>query len=578
LPSASDGDGTEFGLLSTWIFLFKIKAMINRVLNSKTKTVTFAVFLLALSGLFSRLLGLLRDNLLANLFPKSQTDIYFAAFRIPDFIYGILITGGIVAAFLPVFAESFKKDPAQAKSLTDNVLTFFLIGLVLISSILAIFTPQLIKFIVPGFSESQKALTCTLTRIMFLSPILLGISSILSGTLQYFNLFFAYALAPIFYNLGIIFGILFLSQIFGLKGLAFGVILGAFLHLLIQVPPFLKAGFPPRFSFNFRSEALKKILKLMTPRIIGTAAYQINLIVITAIASTLSIGAISVFNFSNNLQHVPIGLIGISFATATFPLFSRVFAENDKEKFSKSFSSIFSQILFLIIPLSCLIFLFRAHLVRLILGTSILGEGYFGWFQTRLTAASLGIFSFSLFAACLVPFLARIFFSIQNTRTPVKIAVSSMVLNIILCFLFVWLLSFPNFFQKTTIDFLKLGNIKDISVIALPLALSISVIFEFFCLILSLKRKIKTLNFQGIYFSLRKILLATFLMAVFTYLTLQIAALSLNTAKVLGLFLQTSLAALVGISSYFLLSSLLGLKELKVIWSSILIQFKKTQK
>jgi len=313
----------------------------------------------------------------------------------------------------------------------------------------------------------------------------------------------------------------------------------------------------------------------MTPRIIGTAAYQINLIVITAIASTLSIGAISVFNFSNNLQHVPIGLIGISFATATFPLFSRVFAENDKEKFSKSFSSIFSQILFLIIPLSCLIFLFRAHLVRLILGTSILGEGYFGWFQTRLTAASLGIFSFSLFAACLVPFLARIFFSIQNTRTPVKIAVSSMVLNIILCFLFVWLLSFPNFFQKTTIDFLKLGNIKDISVIALPLALSISVIFEFFCLILSLKRKIKTLNFQGIYFSLRKILLATFLMAVFTYLTLQIAALSLNTAKVLGLFLQTTSAAIIGISSYILFSYLLKLKELKLIWSSILNQFKK---
>jgi len=549
--------------------------MISRVLNSKTKTVTFAAFLLALSGLFSRLLGLLRDNLLANLFPKSQTDIYFAAFRIPDFLYGILITGGIVAAFLPVFAESFKKSRFEAQALINNVLTFFLATLILISLVLAIFTPQLVGLIAPGFSENQKAETSILTRIMFLSPILLGASSIFSGILHYFSLFFAYALAPILYNLGIIFGILYFAPAFGLKGLAFGVVLGAFLHLLIQVPPFLKSGFTFRFSFDFKSGPLKKILKLMAPRTIGQASYHINMIFITAIASTLSAGAISVFNFSNNLQYVPIGLIGIPFSTATFPLLSRIFAQGDKERFSKNFSSIFSQILFLIIPASCLIFLFRAHLVRLILGTSILGNGYFDWLQTRLTAASLGIFSFALFAACLVPFLARVFFSVQDTKTPVKIAIAAMILNIILCYSFVKILGSPNLFQKITVDFLRLGSIDDISVIGLPLALSVSVIFQFLLLILALKKKIEGLDFKGIYFSLIKVLLATFLMAIFTYFTLQFTALFLNTSKVIGLFLQTALAAVVGILSFILFSYLLKLKELKLICFSIVNQIKK---
>ena len=160
--------------------------MISRFLNSTTKTVTFAAILLASSALISRLLGLFRDNLLANLFSKQQTDIYFAAFRIPDFIYGILITGGIVAAFLPIFSEYFGTGQkqsrgregticAEAQVLTNNVLTFFLLLLIPLCSLLAVFTPQLIRFIVPGFSPEQKILAVALTRLMFFSPILLGI-------------------------------------------------------------------------------------------------------------------------------------------------------------------------------------------------------------------------------------------------------------------------------------------------------------------------------------------------------------------------------------------------------------------
>jgi putative peptidoglycan lipid II flippase len=540
--------------------------MIKKVLNSKAKTITFAAFLLSLAALFSRLLGMLRDNLLANLFPKELTDIYFASFRIPDFIYGILIMGGIIAAFLPVFSESFKESKAEAKRLADSVLTFFLFFLSLVSLALAVFTPFLVKLIAPGFTEFQKSQTILLTRIMFFSPIFLGISAIFSSILRYFNLFLATSLAPIFYNLGIIAGILFLAPIFGLKGLALGVILGALLHLLIQLYPLLKTGFAPRFCFNFRQPGLLKIIKLSLPRTLGSAAYQLNLIVITSIASTLSAGAISVFNFANNLQAVPAGIIGVSFAQAAFPFLSKTFAQGERRQFLNNFSSVFSKILFLIIPLSALVFLLRAQIVRLILGTSLLGEGYFGWGQTRLTAASLGVFSLSLFASTTVPFLARVYFSFQDTKTPVKIAVFSMGLNIALSYLFVWLLGFENSFRSLVSSLLKLKGINDISVVGLPLALSVSVIFQFLLLSFYLERKSAILHLRDIFPSLKKILLATFLMSAFTYFLLNLYALTLNsTNTVPGIFFQTLFASLFAAVFYFLVSLLLKIKEAEAI-------------
>ena len=533
----------------------------NRVmisLNYIAKTLTFTALLLAVSSFLSRILGLFRDNLLANLFTKAQTDIYFTAFRIPDLLYGILITGGIVAAFLPVFSKAFKNDSEQARGLVNSVLTFFLLGLIVISVILCIFTPQLIKLIAPGFDVMQMKEAVNLTRIMFLSPILLGSSAILSGVLQYFNMFIAYALAPILYNIGIIAGILFLVPVFGLKGLAFGVILGALMHLLIHIPSLLHTRFFPKISFK-RALGLKSIFMLMAPRIIGAAAYHINLIVITAIASTLSVGAISVFNFSNNIQHVLIGLIGISFATAVFPLLSKSFIE-DKKKFITGIRSTFSKIVFLIIPFSVLLFLLRAQITRFFLGTRVMGSGL-DWTQTQLIAASLGVFSLGLFAATLVPFLAKVFFSMHNTKTPVKIAIVSMVLNICLCFFFVWLLSFNNIFNSFITSFLKLDNINNISVIGLVLGLTVSTVLQMILLVYRLKKRLKCILCPN----LKSVVVSTFLMGILVYASLYAVSLFANTDTVAGIFIQLALAGIIGVISYFGFSFMFDTKETKDI-------------
>ncbi len=548
---------------------------LEKFFNSQTKSIGWAAVLIGISVLISRLLGLIRDRLLAGQFGAGESlDVYFAAFRIPDFVFGILIVGGITASFLPVFAEYFNKDREKAWQLTSNVLNSFLILLILTCGVLAIFTPQLIKIIAPGFNQANKALTVGLTRIMFLSPVLFGLSSIFSSILHYFNRFLAYSLAPILYNLGIIIGILFFVPIFGIFGLAYGVILGALMHLLIQVPAAINSGFIYKTIFNLKMPGLKKIFVLMVPRTISQASYHVNLVVITAIASTLSIGSISIFNFSNNLQWFPIGLIGVSFAIASFPILSKTWANGQKKEFLNNFSATFRKILFFIIPASVLIFLLRAQLVRLVLGT-----GKFGWRETRLTAASLGFFSLGIFAAALIPLLARAFFSFQDTKTPTIISISSMVLNIVLAFFFVWLFSFSNIFQKFAVELLKLKSIFDIRVVGLALALSLSAIFQFILLYLILKKKIQEFwPGKEICQSLKKIIIASILMGIFAYLIRQFIAPFVNMQTFSGVFIQTAIAGIVGVAVYLVLAHFLGLSEVKSIKRILLGNFYGTRK
>ena len=377
--------------------------ILDSFLNHKTKTVGLAGIILATSSIISRFLGVIRDLLLAQKFGAgSELDIYFAAFKIPDFVYNVLILGGVLVAFLPLFSEYFTKDEKEAWKFSSNCLNIFLFLLVLLSLVLFFFTPFLMKLIAPGFNAEQMQKTVTLTRIMFLSPILFGLSSIFSGILQYFNRFLVYSLCPILYNLGIIFGIIFLAPQFGVLGVGFGVILGAFLHFAIQIPSVIRCGFNYKFILDFKDTKIKKVFSLMIPRSFGVSVQQINLIVINAIASTLSAGSISIFTFANNVQYFPIGIVGASLATAVFPTLSKSWAEKKKEEFIKSFSSVFRQIMYFIFPISFLIFILRSQIIEI-----LLQRGEFSSLAASLTSASLALFCFGIFASSLLNIDAR---------------------------------------------------------------------------------------------------------------------------------------------------------------------------
>jgi putative peptidoglycan lipid II flippase len=544
--------------------------MVKKIINHASKTVFSAAFILAITALISKTLGLVRDRLLAGKFGAGdELDIYFTAFRLPDLIYSILIMGAVSSAFIPIFAQYFKKDEKEAWKLTSGIFTWVVVILIAVSAILILFAPQIISLIAPGFSEIKKQATTELTRIMFLSPLLLGISSILSGVLQYFRRFFIYSLAPIMYNLGIILGIIFFVPKMGLIGLAWGVVFGAFLHFIIQLPSVIYSGMKFNKFLGFHS-GIKKMLQLTIPRTIGLVGTQINCLITTSIASSLVIGSVAIFNLSNNLQYVPIGIIAISFSMAVFPRLAESSAEENKEKFSNDFSMAFNQILYLVLPITVIFFILRAQIIRLILGT-----GQFNWTDTRLTAAALGIFALSIFAQSLIPLVSRAFYSLHDTKTPVAISLISIGLNIVMSLGFVWVLNRVNFFSETISTLFKLDGIKTIAVLGLPLAFSLSSIFNFAVLMKFFNKKIKKYNANKILDSVFKIIISCVLMVFAIYGLLRAFNLLFNTTTFVGLLSQVGLSAIIGIGIYFLASLVFKLPESMILAKKFLFRNKE---
>ncbi len=394
-----------------------------------TKTIGGAAFLIALSGVASRILGFVRDRILATQFGAGDVlDAYYTAFRIPDLLYGLLVAGALSAAFVPIFTElvSQEKDD-DAWQLASGVLSFIGVTLGILGLFGILFTPGLLSLLAPGFAGEKLDLTISLTRIMLLSPLFLGVSAVFGGVLISLKRFVAYALAPVFYNIGIIFGVIFLTPTLGSAGLAWGVVIGAFLHMAIQYPAMKQSGFLYQGTWKafFYDRQIKQVLLLMIPRSLSMGITQISLLVVTAFASLLASGSLAAYTLANNIQSVPLGLFGVAFSLAVFPSLSLYAAQKENKKFVKTLSETSRRILFFVIPLSIALIIFRAQFVRV-----ILGAGHFDWEDTILTFEALKFFAISLFAQSLIPLFARAFFAFQNTKTPLYIALVSEVVHI----------------------------------------------------------------------------------------------------------------------------------------------------
>ncbi|MDO8559349.1 MAG: murein biosynthesis integral membrane protein MurJ [bacterium] len=537
---------------------------IRHIFNSQTKTVHHAAGILIVSALFSRVLGMARDWLLAkNLGAGPDLDVYFAVFRIPDFLYHVIISGGIVVAFLPIFSDFFSKDKNEAWKFASNALNIFLLFLVVFSLVLFIFAPAMVKLITPGFTSAQLDQTILLTRIMLLSPIFFGISSIFSGILQYFHRFLVYSFAPILYNFGIILGILFLFPSFGLTGIIYGVLLGAFMHFMIQLPAAISCGFKYKPIFNLGGKGIKQVFILMIPRTLGVAGSQINLMVMTSIASTLAVGSISIFNLAQNLQNIPIGIIGVSFAVAVFAPLSRSFADGAKKEFLKDFSSTFRQVVYIIFPFSFLIFILRNQIVEI-----ILKHGAFSQASADLASASLGLFCLGIWAISLSPLLSRAFFAFKNTKIPAVTVFLTVTINIILSFYFIRILNSEGFLYNALRGIFKLEGINDLRVLGLPLAFAVSGIFQFILLMFFLYKKMGNFNLRDIRSSAIKVIIASFIAAAFSYFSFYYIS---------SAYLKAIIGILVGLSVYFFASHLLKSPEAKAIKSRVVALFIKNK-
>jgi putative peptidoglycan lipid II flippase len=515
------------------------KLVKNKLFNIKpTESITAAAFIIAVAGFISRFLGLFRDRILASQFGAGDTlDAYYAAFRIPDLLYNLLILGALSAAFIPVFTSLISNDKEnEGWELASGILNLSVIALISFSAIFAIFAPFIMKLITPGFPAEKMSLAITLTRIMFLSPIFLGISAIFGGILVSFKKFLIYSIAPIFYNLGIIFGALFLVKFFGPSGLAWGVVIGACSHMLIQYPAVKHSGFNFSLMFKkaFRNNNIRKIIKLMIPRTMGIAVNQINFLIITIFASTLASGSLAVFNFANNIQSFPLGIFGISFAVAAFPTLSACAAKNLNKEFVENFSKTCRRILYFVIPLSVFILLLRAQLVRV-----ILGSGQFNWEDTVLTFETLGFLTISLFAQCLIPLLARSFYAIQNTKIPFYVALASEAVNIALVILLI-------------------GKYQ---VAGLAIAFSSASIVNMLLLFIILRKKMGNLDEKNIVDTTIRIILASaiagLVIQIFKYFINHIA----NIDTFLGIFFQLFISGGIGIATFIFMSYVFQIEE-----------------
>ncbi|MEK7203116.1 MAG: murein biosynthesis integral membrane protein MurJ [Patescibacteria group bacterium] len=521
--------------------------MIKRLFNGEINSITTAALLVAASSLVSRFLGIFRDRILAGQFGAGDTlDIYYAAFRIPDLVYNLLILGALSAGFIPIFTGLIKNkkggsgENKEAWQLTNDVLNISIVSLIFLCALGIILAPFFVKLITPGFNNEKLVLTASLTKIMFLSPIFLGISAVFSGVLQSFKRFFVYSLSPIFYNIGIIIGALFFVPLWGIYGLAWGVVLGAFAHFIVQLPTATSLGFRYCFRFNFYSKKIREIGMMMAPRTMSLAISQINLVVITIIASTLNSGSLSIFNFANNLQSFPIGIFGISFAVAAFPALSST--AFDKKKLIKNISLAIRQILFFITPATVLLITLRAQIIRVVLGT-----GQFGWQDTILTINTLGFFSLSLFAQSLIPLLIRVFYARHDSKTPFIIGLVVAIIN-------VWLS-------------LLLSN--QMGVAGLALAFSIANILNLIILWMVLHWKIGSLDELKILFSTIKFSSATIVCGVVVQGIKLVIWPYIDMTKFWGVFIQGATAGLIGFFVYLAICSILQSEELFDFWALI---------
>lgn len=459
--------------------------LIKKIFSSQIDSLASAAFVLGFFSLASKALGLARDRILYGTFGAGdQLDMYYAAFRIPDTIFNLLIIGALSASFVPILSEYFyRKEYIFAWKTINDVLNIFLLGVVLGGFILAVFAPVLLKFIVPGWSGEKFATTLTLTRVMLLSPIFLTISSVVGAALQSGKRFTMFALAPVVYNLGIIIGAVFFVGSMGIYGLALGVILGSALHFLVQLPVLYSLGYKYRVSFDLKNPDVRRIFRIMAPRTLSLGVNQINFFIITIFASLLVSGSLSIFYLASNIYNIFFGLIGISFSVAAFPAISAYLASGEREKFTAVFSRVTREIVFFIIPATAFLIIFRSEVIHFIGGK--------GNIDYAVAENSLVFLVLGLAAQSLISQLVRTFWALGDTKTPFYTSLFGLAANVGAA---AWLIFYSGF-----------------GVAGLAIAYSSMNIVNFFMLYFFLRRKINYLDEARVINSFARIFAASLL-------------------------------------------------------------------
>lgn len=413
----------------------KLIERVKKLFSSQQSSVYSAATIIMIMIVASQVLGLVRQRVLTNFFDADSLSLFFAAFRLPDTLFQVLVFGTFSSAFIPVFTRALRKGRKEAWNIAGYVTNIGLIIFIVLAILIILFSNQLYGIIAPGYPMNDRATIVLLTRILFVAQGFFVVSYVMTGVLESLRRFLVPALAPLFYNLGIILGTLFLTKRFGLMAPAIGVVIGAFAHFAIQLPLAIKLGFRFKTKIAITPE-VKAIGKLALPRLIEVSVLQVAKSVELFLASLISTASYTYFTLGNTIQLLPVSLVGTSVAKAALPTLSR---QSDKpEEFKRTLFKALNQMVFLIMPIATCLLVLRIPVVRLVFGTSI-----FTWESTVQTGMVVSAFAFGIIFQAANSLLARGFYALHDTKTPVIISVCAITINIIADFILIRTFGLP---------------------------------------------------------------------------------------------------------------------------------------
>lgn len=548
-----------------------VKKLIS-LLNREWRGLHEAAILIGLFTLLSQIIALFRDRLLAHSFGATETlDIYYSAFRIPDLMFAVVGSFMSALVIIPLLTKYAMESDERAHKFLNGIFTFFFAVLLFVSVGLFVLIPIIVPLLFPNFAGESLRELILVTRILLISPMFFSLSNLLGSVTQMLHKFFALAITPVLYNLGIIAGIIFFYPAFGITGLAIGVAAGSFLHFFVHFFVSSKNGFTPMVSLRVSFVDIVEVVRVSLPRTIGLSVNQIALSALVILAAQAEKGSVAVLNFALNLQSVPLALVGVSYATAAFPALSRHFASDEIGKFIGQIIRASRSIIFWSLPMLVLFIVLRAQIVR-----TILGSGSFDWTATRLTAAILALFIASIVMQSLALLFVRGFYATGDNKIPLIANTLSAVLIVVGGYgLLVWFNN-SSFLRDFFASLLRVEGLPGTEVLMLPLAYSLGMFINTALLIYLFRKRfgpllspLKQTLIQGLFASLVAGLVA--------YEFLEVFGLYLNLDTFWGIFLQGLAGGIAGLLTWGLILELMNNADIKDVRAAVLNKFWKSR-
>jgi putative peptidoglycan lipid II flippase len=507
---------------------------IKNIYVQKQKTLYSSTVVVGLTLIIARLLGLLKLRVLTGFYSQQELDLFLAAFRLPDFIFEVFVAGSIASCFIPIVndilednADNKKEAMIFSQSLSLIFMSFWLVFTI----VMFFFAKPLIAVLAPGFNQAQIAEVAVMsTRILFFQVPFLLLGNIIGALLQSSRQFLIPGLAPVFYNLGIILGVIFWAKQYGLNGAVFGIVLGSFFYFLVLFIGLRYLGFSWQRKLALTSSRLKRFFKLFWPRFFTSATVQIDATVDLALSTLKGLGSYSSFYMARNLQILPVSLLGIAISQSALPFFSTLQHQGKQKELMQLFVRLVLQIIFVMLPFVIFFIALRIPLVRLFFGGQM-----FDWEATVNTAKVLSVFALSLPFHTIYYVITRVFFAIQDTRTPFIASLAFTILNSILSIVFIKFFELPIWY--------------------LALSFTISISANSIILMIILMKRLDHCNLFSLFYRIGMmffIALATFSI-VWTSKRL-LDGLIFDTTRTLNLFLLTFTCVTIGLVVYFYLA------------------------